>query len=119
MKQRMSSLAAAALVLSACEHPFANAGLQGTPPAPAAQPPVFSADAQDAVLASVTLRALLREHAAAPAAMGIDARVSAGDQADGSPAPESWIEAHSAMVGALAERSRSARRALQAAPAQR
>jgi hypothetical protein len=113
MKFRIACLALAALAASACEHPFANAGIRSAPPGAAGAP---ATEGERAVLASATLQALLRQHAAAP----VSGRGSlpAGSTQPRPLADASWLEAQSAALHALAERSRAARLAADAASEQ-
>ena len=108
MRLKTVYLACAVVLAAACEHPFANAAQPGAPPVELAA--ALAVDAEDVVLASATLQALLRQHAEAPAAGGLDSP-GRGTGPAARPAPASWLETQSAALRVLVRRSRSAHEA--------
>lgn len=115
--KRIACLALLALAAAGCEHPFGDAGLRVPAPVPGAPPllgAATAADAEQAVIASATLQALLRQMEASPlAASAFSAPVAESDEAPRASA--SWLEAQSSTLRALMERAESARRAGDAA----
>jgi hypothetical protein len=109
MRLRMVHLAFAALTAAACQHPFADAGLQGALQVEPASAAVYTRDAEDVVLASATLRALLRQHGGAPVTGGGNLPAARSAPAV-SLARASWLETQSTALRVLADRSRSAYR---------
>lgn len=113
MKPCFAFIPLLALAASGCEHPAASARLSGPAPAEYA-PRAVAAEAKQAVHASRTLQLLLARQGALPAEMAGPRHPSTAGPTRPL-APASWLEAQSATLRALVDRSRAARLAIDAA----
>lgn len=119
MHLKYLATALAVIALSACEHPFANRGIN-RPLAAEPAPAVATSQAGDGTLvlhANATLQALLQQHEAAPHVADFGLPVAIGTPPRLS-VTESWVEAQAPALRALMERSRVAARALPAPAAE-
>ncbi len=109
MNWRITGVALAALAAAGCDHPFAHGGMRGASPVTLVAAP--ATESEQAVIASATLHALLGEHASVH---GLGEHAAAGSAQPRLPAG-TWLEAQSVSLQALAQRSRSAWLAVDAA----